>query len=47
MTKLEELKAAEVAAYAAYLAAAAAYRAAAWDAYCAELKKTKEQTNAN
>jgi hypothetical protein len=47
MTKLEELKTAEVAAYEAYLAAAAAYRAAAWDAYCAELKKTKEQTNAN
>jgi hypothetical protein len=47
MTKLEELKAAQAAAYDAYQAAAAAYRAAAWDAYCAELKKTKEQTNAN
>ena len=41
MTKLEELKAA---AYDAYRAACHAALAAAWDAYKAELKKTKEQT---
>jgi len=40
MTKLEELKAAA----AAYWAAADAYDAA-YEAYQAELKKTKEQTN--
>jgi len=51
MTKLEELKAAWDDAYEAALAAYAAYAgrdAAAWDArdaYQAELKKAKEQTN--
>jgi hypothetical protein len=40
MTKLEELKAA---AYDAYRAACHAAVAAAWDAYCAELKKIHEE----
>jgi hypothetical protein len=46
MTKIEELKAAEADAWADYDAAWAAHDVAR-DAYYAELKKTKEQTNAD
>ena len=45
MTKLEELKATRDAAYTAFLKADAAYEIVAMDAYYAELKKSKEQTN--
>jgi len=43
MTKLEELKAAAVAAYEAYVAARGAYEYALSDAYYAEPKKTKKE----
>jgi hypothetical protein len=42
MNKLEELDAAQAAAWDAYADAAAAWDAA-WAAYCAELKKTQEE----
>jgi hypothetical protein len=46
MTRLEELNAAQAAAWDAYAAAAAAWDAT-WAAYLVEQNKTKEQTNAN